>query len=183
MTSVRPLRLLTWSGSLRAASSNGAALDALRFLAPAGVVATAYTGLRELPPFDPDQEGPPVPAPVAALKRAIAAADAVVISSPEYARGVAGSLKNALDWLVSGDEVPGKPMALLNTSPRAVQAQAALRLTLETMSARIVEEACVTLPLLGRGLDAAAIAADPDLARLLRHVIAALAEAVDAPRS
>ena len=166
-------RVLAISGSLRAASTNTAALQALALLAPPGVAVTLYAGLRTIPPFDPDEDDA-LPAPVVELRTAIATADALVISSPEYARGVAGSLKNALDWLVSGSEIPGKRIGLVNTSPRAVHAQAALRLTLETMSATLVEEACVTLPLLGRGLDAGAIAADPALAKSLSAALAAL---------
>ena len=169
------LRVLALSGSLRAASSNTAALQALAVLAPPGMDVTLFDGLRAIPPFDPDEDGPVPPASVAALREELAGADALVISSPEYARGVAGALKNALDWLVSGPEMPGKRVALINTSPRATHAAAALRLTLETMSARVVDAACVTLPLLGRGLDAAAIAADPDLAGPLRAVLAGLA--------
>lgn len=167
-------RVLALSGSLRAASTNTAVLQALAWLAPAGVEVTLFGGLRSVPPFDPDQDGPVPPGPVADLRGAVAAADALVISSPEYARGVAGSLKNALDWLVSGPELPGKRIALLNTSPRAVHADAALRLTLETMAGHLVQEACVTLPLLGRGLDAAGIAADPALAAMLLGLLPAL---------
>lgn len=173
MTAPR-LRLLAISGSLRAASSNTAVLQALARLAPAGVEVTLYDGLRWLPAFDPDDDGPVPPSPVAALRAGVAAADALVVSSPEYARGVAGALKNALDWLVGGPELPGKRIALVNTSPRAVHAAAALRLTLETMAGRVVEEACVTLPLLGRGLDAEAIAAEPALADALRGLLHAL---------
>ncbi len=168
-------RVLAISGSLRAASSNTAALGALRVLAPPDMTVTLYEGLRKLPPFDPDADGPRPPRAVLALRSAVAAADAIVISSPEYARGVAGSLKNALDWLVSGPEFPGKRVALVNTSPRAVDAQAALRLTLETMAGAVVDTACITLPLLGRGLDTAGIVADPVLAEALRGSLAALA--------
>ena len=167
--------LLAISGSLRAASSNTAALQALAQLAPVGVNVTLFEGLRAIPPFDPDQDGPTPPAAVAALRQAVETADALVICSPEYARGVAGTLKNALDWLVSGSEMPGKRVALINTSPRAVHAQAALRLTLETVSARLVEAACITLPLLGRDLGPHAIAADPELSRALRQVLDAVA--------
>jgi NAD(P)H-dependent FMN reductase len=99
----------------------------------------------------------------------------VIISSPEYAHGVPGVLKNALDWLVSGSEIPGLPVALFNASPRSVHAQAQLVETLRTMSAVVVDEACVAVPLAGRPLDEAGIAADPEIAEPLRRAIAALA--------
>ncbi len=72
-------------------------------------------------------------------------------------------MKNALDWLVSSFEFPDKPVAVINASQRSTHADAALRLTLQTMSARLIEEASITLPLLGRNLDAARIAQDPEL--------------------
>ena len=112
------------------------------------------------------------------LRRLVGQCDAIFISSPEYAHGVAGSLKNALDWLVSCFEFPGKPVALINTSPHASHAQASLAETLVTMSARLVREACVTLPLPGRKLDGAGIAADPELAAALRGAIAAMMQTV-----
>jgi chromate reductase len=176
------VRLLAISGSLRAASSNGAALSAACRLAPPGIEVVRYEGLAGLPHFNPDLDGDPPPAPVVALRAEVGRADGILISSPEYARGVPGSLKNALDWLVSSFEFPGKPVALINTSPRAEHAQASLRLTLETMSARLVPEASVTLPLLGRPIDAAGIAADPQLSAGLRQALAAFAAAI-APRA
>jgi NAD(P)H-dependent FMN reductase len=164
------MRLMTLSGSLRAVSSNSAALEALRLLAPAGVEVRPWRGLDTLPHFNPDLDTeavPQTPPAVAALRRAVGECHALVISSPEYAHGVPGSLKNALDWLVSCAEFPGKPVLLVNTSPRSVHAQAALAETLRTMSARLVEPG-VVLPLAGRGLDGAGIAADAELAALLR---------------
>jgi len=77
------------------------------------------------------------------------------------------------------EDFAGKPVALFNASPRADHAQAALRLTLETMAARMIDEACLTLPLLSRPLDAAGIAADPALARLLRDALGAFARALE----
>jgi len=94
-----------------------------------------------------------------------------LISSPEYARGVAGVMKNALDWLVGSQEFPGKPVALINTSPRANHALASLTLTLETMSAQLVEEASITLPLLGTVNDAESIATNPELTAPLRSAL------------
>jgi len=111
---------------------------------------------------------------VRALRDAIVAADALIVSSPEYAHGVPGALKNALDWLVSGVEIYGKPIALLNPSPRSLYAHAQLAETLRTMGAALIEQACVSLPIAGRGLDAAAIAADEELAATIRRVLDAI---------
>lgn len=105
------------------------------------------------------------------MRSLVGSVDGLLISSPEYARGVAGVLKNALDWLVGSHEFPDKPVALINTSPRATHALAALTLTLETMSARIARDACVALPLLGRACDEHGIVADPALAEPLRSAM------------
>jgi chromate reductase, NAD(P)H dehydrogenase (quinone) len=143
------MEIVAISGSLRNGSSNTAVLRAAARLAPEGLQIRLFDGIGSLPFFNPDLDGDEVPAAVAAFRAVIGGADGILISSPEYARGVAGVIKNALDWLVGSFEFPNKPVALINTSPRATHALAALRLTLETMSAQIVEHACVTLPLLG----------------------------------
>ena len=110
-----------------------------------------YDGVGALPHFNPDfdQEGMGLPASVAQLRRMIAVADGLVISSPEYAHGVPGALKNALDWLVSGPEMVYKPIGLLNPSPRSVHAHASLAETLRTMSTTLVDGACIVLPIAG----------------------------------
>lgn len=138
-----------------------------------------YDGLGTLPHFNPDLDGEgDVPPPaVAELRRQVGLADALFISSPEYAHGVPGTLKNALDWLVSSVEFPGIAVALINPSLQSVHAHAALIEILTTMSAHVLPEASVRIPLLGRKLDAAGIAADPDLADALRTALVALASA------
>jgi NAD(P)H-dependent FMN reductase len=172
------LTLLAISGSLRSASSNTAALQAIRLLAPPNVTLVLFDGLGRLPHFNPDLDGDDKPAAVAAFRALVDHADGLLISSPEYARGVPGSLKNGLDWLVGGPEFPGKPVALINTSPRATHAQASLALTLTTMSARLVEKASLTLPLLGKVWTAQDIASEPALAASLRQAVAAMVEAI-----
>jgi chromate reductase len=174
-------RLLAISGSLRAASTNTAALEALALVAPEDVEVVLYRDLARLPAFNPDEdEEGRVPAGVVGLRDLVRACDGVVIAAPEYAHGVPGALKNALDWLVASDAVPGKPIALLNAAPRAFHAQSALRETLATMAARLAPEAFVTLPLTGRTLEAREIAADPGLARRLHEAIEALVAAIEA---
>lgn len=176
-----PLRVLAVSGSLRAGSSNAALLGAAARLAPPGVAVVAYDGLAALPHFTPDLDraldDPALPAAVRDLRARVAAADAMLISSPEYAHGPPGALKNALDWLVGGAEMPGKPVALLNASAHATHAQAALAETLRTMSAVLVEAACVTVDMAGRPRDAAALAADPEVAATLGGALRTLAGA------
>jgi chromate reductase, NAD(P)H dehydrogenase (quinone) len=172
------VRILAISGSLRAASTNTALLRAAARLAPAGVEIGLYNGLGGLPHFNPDLEGAEPPA-VTGLRAQVREAGALLFAVPEYAHGVPGALKNLLDWLVGGEEFIYKPVALLNASPRATHAQASLRETIQTMSGRIVEEASIAVPLLGRSLDPEAIAADPELSAPLRTALAALARAAE----
>ena len=174
MASPRTLRLFAISGSLRARSVNTSALLALQALAPADVTITLYRGLAELPQFNPDLETAPLPAPVAAWRTAVDSADALVFSSPEYAHGVPGSLKNALDWLVSHEPFLNKPVAILNARPGADHALASLRETLSVMNARLLDAACVTLPLTSNTLDASALLQLPAVRGQLEAALVAL---------
>jgi NAD(P)H-dependent FMN reductase len=171
------MRILAISGSLRTTSSNTAVVYAAKALAPAGVEVVVYGGLADLPPFNPDDDGETVPTPVVDLRSRVEGADAVLISSPEYAHGVPGVLKNALDWLVGGAEIVGKPSALINAAPRATHAHASLTETLTVMSARVIQAASITVGLTGRNLDASGIVADAELSSALRSAIVALVRA------
>jgi NAD(P)H-dependent FMN reductase len=108
----------------------------------------------------------------------VAEANGLLISSPEYARGVPGSLKNALDWLVSGPEHPGKPVAFFHASERGVTSQAALRLIVETMGMRIIDEATITVPLLGTQTSPENLIGDNEIAGRVRSALAAYADAI-----
>lgn len=123
------MKILAISGSLRQASLNTALLRAVARIAPRGIEVVVYRGLGGLPLFNPDLVTPE-PAPVTALREQIMAADALLIASPEYAHGVTGVIKNALDWMVGNESFVHKPVALLNASSRATHAQAALRETI-----------------------------------------------------
>jgi NAD(P)H-dependent FMN reductase len=138
---------------------------------------TVYDELELLPPFNPDVDEDSLDPVVARLRFHLGAADGLVISSPEYAHGVPGVLKNALDWVVGSSELAEKPVALINASPRATHAWASLAETLTVMSAHVVPEASITLPLQGRSLDALAIVEDPELAAALRSAIEVLTTA------
>jgi NAD(P)H-dependent FMN reductase len=169
-------------GSLRAASANSALLHAMLALAPPGTTTTVYDDLAGLPHFNPDldREGAVLPPPVATLRAAVGAADGVLIVSPEYAHGVPGSLKNALDWLVSGPEMNGRPFAVVTASPLPVggpYAQAQLRETLRTMSAHVVIDACREVAYAGKRVDtASATITDEPTREDLRSALAALVE-------
>lgn len=173
------MRILAISGSLRAASSNTALLKAAVRLAPEeGVEIVLYEGLAELPHFNPDLDdldGGTAPPAVGDLRSRLDASDGVLISSPEYTHGVPGALKEAIDWLVGSGELFGKPVALINASPRATHAEASLREILKTADASIVEGASVTVPLPSNRADEAAILSEPGLSGAVRSAVSALA--------
>jgi len=174
---MRLIRILAISGSLRRASTNSAVVRAVARVASGPVHVSVYDELGLLPPFNPDVDEDGLDPVVARFRFELAAADGLVISSPEYAHGVPGVLKNALDWVVGSGELAEKPVALINASPRAKYALASLAETLRVMSAQVVPEASITLPLQGRSLDALAIVEDPVLAAALRSAIDALTAA------
>ena len=171
------MKILAISGSLRAASLNSALLRTFQRLAPAGVEIQLCSFVGDLPLFNPDLEAD-LPMSVMALQMQVAAADALLIASPEYAHGVTGAIKNLLDWLVSFEPFVNKPVAVLNASPRAHHADAALRETLRTMSAVIVEPASLSIALLGAKLSEAAMAEAPAVVQAIRASLAALQAAV-----
>ncbi len=132
------------SGSLRAKSLNTAMLRMAVQCVPPGLSVRVYPGLGHLPLFNPDIADPG-PRAVACLRRDIAAADGILIASPEYAHGVSGVLKNALDWMVASGVLVNKPIALWNAAPRSSHGLAALRETLVVMSAALVPVADLSL--------------------------------------
>lgn len=174
----KPICILAISGSLRQVSSNTALLQAAIALAPPSLEIKLYTGLNDLPHFNPDLESTE-PRSVTDLRAQIKWADGLIISSPEYAHGIPGVLKNALDWLVSGEEFVGKPIALFNASPRATYAQASLTEIINTMAGRIIPEASITVPLLGKKLDAAGIVAEPEFLERIRSALIAFGRAIE----
>ncbi len=173
------VNILALSGSLRAASSNTAVVEAARRLAPPGVQVTIYEGLGALPFFNPDlAEDAVLPAPVQAFRRLAVQSDGLLISSPEYAGGVSGLIKNGLDWLVGAEFLAGAPVMVVNASQRGVSADAHLKLTLQTMSLPVIEVASIVMPLLGRGLDSDGIIADPDLSVALAEALVQFVAAI-----
>ena len=171
------MKILAISGSLRAASLNSALLRAAARIAPPEFDIELFRRLGDLPLFNPDLDAETVET-VQMLRRRIVAADALLIASPEYAHGVTGAMKNALDWMVGNESFVRKPVALLNASPRARHAQAALRETVSTMSALVVDEASITLPILGSGFDEDAIVRHTQIRTALLDSLHALAAAV-----
>ncbi len=130
------MELLAISGSGRQASTNTAMLRAVAAIAQPDHQVTVFDQISNLPVFSPDLEISPLPAPVQEFTSLIARSDGLIISSPEYIRAIPGGLKNAIDWLVSRDEIINKPIALMHASHRGDDMLAQIRVVLSTVSTR-----------------------------------------------
>jgi NAD(P)H-dependent FMN reductase len=173
--------LLLVCGSAATTSANRAALDVVaarwrdRGLGPVTVVAD----LRDIPPFDPADVDAPAPS-VAALRAAIAAAAVVVVAGPEYAGGLSGTTKNALDWIVGSGEFPLKPVGVLSAgSTGSVHARHQLVRTLTWQGAHVVADLGIAAPL--TKVDADGRFVDPPTLTALREFADRVATLADAP--
>ena len=119
-------KILAISGSLRP-GSNHAILHFLGGLIPPGVEYSIHSSLADIPHFDPGLDHDDPPAAVTEFRKLLAGADGVIICTPEYAYGVPGTLKNALDWTVSSGSLSEKPMALITASTGGENAPASVR--------------------------------------------------------
>ncbi|WP_343669899.1 NAD(P)H-dependent oxidoreductase [Chitinophaga sp.] len=153
-------KILCISGSLRPTSSNTDILKAIPQLAAwPDISFSIFEGLDQLPYFSPelDYEDATPAAAVADLRAQLQAADAVIVCTPEYAFGVPGVLKNALDWIVSSGEFVGKPTAVISASPMMTggdKANASLVQTLKVMTATITADQILTIPTVRTKIDA-----------------------------
>jgi chromate reductase len=163
---VPPTRILLISGSLRAGSTNTALVRTAQAVAPDGTMATIYEGLSDLPHFNPDDDVVPLHPAVSDLRAAIADADALLFSTPEYAGALPGSFKNLLDWTVGGGETYGMTVAWINAS---------LRTVLGYTGSDIVEEACVHIPVARSAIGSDGLIADMDIRRQIADALRALA--------
>jgi chromate reductase len=183
-----PIRILGISGSLRSGSHNTSLLRAAAQSLPSGVELEVFEGLRDLPPYDADLDVEPVPAPVARLREAIANADGVLISTPEFNGSIPGALKNALDWAsrpFPENAFRGKPTSVIGASTGlfgAVWAQAETRKVLGIIGADILDgELPVGMAHTAFGDDGHL--AEPDLRTALDDLLGVLAQRVGAQDS
>ena len=173
-------RILLVSGSTRGGSANTAALRTMRAVAGRPVTAVLYEGLSTLPAFNPDDDREPLPPAPAELRREIAAADAVVFCTPEYAGSLPGSFKNLLDWTVGGGEMYGKPTAWINVAApgRGAGAEGSLASVLGYIGAAVIERACRRITLSGQAVGPDGLVNDPSFRTEAVRVLADIVNAV-----
>jgi len=171
------MKILGISGSLRSNSSASAILDVVSRSVPSQVEFTIYKGLAEIPAFDDSNE---IPEPVADLIKLLSEADGVFFVIPEYAFGVPGALKNALDWTVSSSTAfPGKPVALITAATGGDKAHAAFLLTLKAIRTKIPEGATLLISFVRSKLNEKNEVKDIETLKSIKNVINSLIEAID----
>jgi len=172
------IQILAISGSLRSKSINTKLLKAIALSAPkCGTSVKVCQLLGHLPLFNPDIEGN-APTVVHDFKAQLALADGVIIASPEYAHGITGVMKNALDWVVGSGDMVGKPVAVLNAAPRSSIAYEALKEILRTIDAHIVPEASLDVPVLGTDMEPVDMLNDGCLGPCIQQTLPALTKAI-----
>jgi NAD(P)H-dependent FMN reductase len=169
-------------GSSRRGSTNAAVLQTAVAEAPAGVTARLYDGLGSLPLFNPDddREDEPVDPRVAEMRRAVAAADAVLICTPEYAGALPAALKNLLEWTIGDAGTYDKPVAWINAagpaSPTgAADAHNSLRKVLDYAGADVIDSACARLPVSRDMVSASGLLEGAEPRALIRRVLEEIA--------
>ncbi len=173
------INILAISGSLRPNSSNNAVIHAAAALVHGEVNFVIYEGLGNLPHFN-DSKDPP--AEVLELRNMLGSADGVLISSPEYAFGVPGVLKNALDWTVSSGEFVNKPVALITAATGGNNAHASLLLTFTALSAQLPPGHQLLISFVRAKLNESGEVKDPATVQAIKSVMDALITTIKSNR-
>src|SRR5690349_17616603 len=167
------MKILAIPGSLRENSSSNAILKAVIGMVPPGISIEVYRGVGSLPHFNDSEE---VPSTVTDFRDQVKRADAVLVCTPEYAFGVPGSLKNALDWTVGSGEFIDKPVGLITASSQGEKGHAALLLILTAISAKVMEDASLLISFVRAKLDKEGNVKDESVRDALQKALLALIE-------
>ena len=166
------------SGSLRSGSSNHNILRYLERMSPANVGFFIYDNLAGIPPFDPGNDHESPPGSVSEFSHHITHADAAIICTPEYAYGIPGQLKNALDWTVSSGSFTGKPTALITASTGGENAHEALIKVLGAIDANLLDEATLLISFIRSKMDSKGNINDAETAESLKAVFNAVLKVI-----
>jgi len=165
----KKLKILGICGSLRASSSAGAVLEIVSKLIPVHVEFKIYTSIGEIPAFNDSSK---IPFPVAGFIKQVEEADGVFFCIPEYAFGVPGALKNALDWTVATTAFSDKPVALITAASQGQKAHAALLHTLTAIGSKMNDESNLLISFIRSKLDEHRGIKDPDTLDAVKKAVA-----------
>lgn len=179
------MNILAISGSIRPGSSNTAVIRALQKMAPSNIHINLYESLGSIPPFDPSIAAEAATEPVVELRNMLKNADAVIICTPEYAFGVPGILKNALDWLVSSAEMNTMPVVAISVSPLysgGKYAHDSLVLTLTALGTNLHENCKLRIADIYNKMNAEKEVTDPTTLNELSDLLTQLIKVVNTPK-
>jgi chromate reductase, NAD(P)H dehydrogenase (quinone) len=176
---MKHLSIVAIPGSLRPDSSSHKVLDSMRSLVPHEVWWSVYDGVGRLPHFDDSQPSYPE---VDVFREVLRNADAIIICTPEYAFGVPGSLKNALDWTVSSGEFVGKPVALVTASSQGTYGHAAMKLILTAINAKLTDDRMLLIPFIRSKFDSDGVLKDEQVRGDLLRVVGNLLQSAREPK-
>lgn len=164
----KKIKITGISGSLRASSSNAIILEAIKKLMPEDVEFFIYTGIGDLPHFNDAED---IPVNVIVWRKQLQQADAVLVCSPEYAFGIPGSLKNALDWTVGSGDLVNKPLALITAATGGEKAHASMLDVFTALSPVIPEGCALLIPFVRSKLNAAGEINDPPTLKAVEKLV------------
>ena len=174
--------VLAISGSLRSNSYNTALLNSAMELAPPNMNISLLNYVGEMPHFNPDLQENSIHSSVLKFREAIAKSDALLISTPEYAHGVPGALKNALDWVVSSSEIILKPIAIMSVSTSELggfRATAPLIQVLHAMNTSVIIDATLNIPFAKTKFDESGALVDSATRQALENTLSTIANTVE----
>jgi chromate reductase len=178
MHKTKEIKIIGISGSLRTDSSATKILKEAGGLFPAGVVFDIYSQLEEIPAFNDSNTIPPV---VNNFIELISTADGIFFCIPEYAFGVPGALKNALDWTVSSTAFTDKPVALITAASSGDKAHAALLLTLSALGTKMAAGNSLLIPFIRTKINAEGKVTDQALLNVIQLTVDSLMQTITGP--
>ena len=161
------IKILALPGSLRLNASSNQILQTIKALAPPQVDFEIFDRIGNIPHFN---DADVIPHEVVSFRQKLKSANAVLICTPEYAFGVPGALKNAIDWTVSSGEFSNKPVGLVTASSHGTHGHAAMQLILNAISANLIVDATILIPFVRSKMDANGNINDPELTEDLKRV-------------
>lgn len=170
--------ILAICGSTRAQSTNLHLINAIRSIFAHRLNVQVFTSLAELPQFNPDEDHENPPSFIILFRQLLRSVDGILICTPEYAMGVPGSLKNAIDWTVSSCEFSHKPTALITASSMGQTGHESMLATLKIIEANITDDTQLLIPYAKTKIKSDGIS-DEVTARQVTHLIHSFIDILD----